>query len=102
MAGAPADSSADTPARERGVVLARLTGLAAGACTGSIARARRLQRALKAANLWINCYQMLDPALPFSGDKTRGIAREYGIDEVLSFVKPEALVDAFPAWDRLG
>ena len=72
-------------------------GLAAGAYTGSVARARRLQRGLKAGNVWINCYKMLDPALPFGGDKASGIARECGIDGVLNFVKPKALVDAFPA-----
>lgn len=71
-------------------------GLAAGAYTGSVARARRLQRGLKAGNVWINCYKMLDPALPFGGDKASGIARECGIDGVLNFVKPKALVDAFP------
>ena len=72
-------------------------GLAAGAYTRSVARARRLQRGLKAGNVWINCYKMLDPALPFGGDKASGIARECGIDGVLNFVKPKALVDAFPA-----
>ena len=72
-------------------------GLAAGAYTGSVARARRLQRGLKAGNVWINCYKMLDPALPFGGDKASGIARECGIDGVLNFVKPKALVDAFPS-----
>ena len=71
-------------------------GLAAGAYTGSVARARRLQRGLKAGNVWINCYKMLDPALPFGGDKASGIARECGIDGMLNFVKPKALVDAFP------
>ena len=71
-------------------------GLAAGAYTRSVARARRLQRGLKAGNVWINCYKMLDPALPFGGDKASGIARECGIDGVLNFVKPKALVDAFP------
>ena len=71
-------------------------GLAAGAYTGSVARARRLQRGLKAGNVWINCYKMLDPALPFGGDKASGIARECGIDGVLNFVKPKTLVDAFP------
>ena len=71
-------------------------GLAAGAYTGSVARARRLQRGLKAGNVWINSYKMLDPALPFGGDKASGIARECGIDGVLNFVKPKALVDAFP------
>ena len=71
-------------------------GLAAGAYTGSVARARRLQRGLKAGNVWINCYKMLDPALPFGGDKASGIARECGIDGVLNFVKPKALVDSFP------
>lgn len=70
-------------------------GLAAGAYTGGAARARRLQHELRAGSVWINCYKLLDPALPFGGDKASGIARECGIDGVLSFVKTKSLVEAF-------
>ena len=69
-------------------------GLAAGAYTMNASRVRRLQRNLRAGNVWINCYKMLDPALPFGGDKASGIGRECGIDGILNFVKPKSLVEA--------
>ena len=69
-------------------------GLAAGAYTMNASRVRRLQRNLHAGNVWINCYKMLDPALPFGGDKASGIGRECGIDGILNFVKPKSLVEA--------
>lgn len=70
-------------------------GLAAGIFTSNSSRARRMQKRIKAGNVWINCYKMLDPALPFGGDKSSGIARECGVDGILNFVKPKTIVEAF-------
>jgi aldehyde dehydrogenase (NAD+) len=70
-------------------------GLAAGVYSGNSGRGRRMLRDLDAGNVWLNCYKLLDPALPFGGDKASGINRECGIDGMLSFVKPKTLVEAF-------
>jgi acyl-CoA reductase-like NAD-dependent aldehyde dehydrogenase len=70
-------------------------GLAAGICTGSAARARRLTRKLTAGNVWVNTYKALDPAMPFGGNNASGINRECGIDGLLSFVRPKAIVEAY-------
>ena len=70
-------------------------GLAAGVYSGNSGRGRRMLRDLDAGNVWLNCYKVLDPALPFGGDKASGINRECGIDGMLSFVKPKTLVEAF-------
>jgi acyl-CoA reductase-like NAD-dependent aldehyde dehydrogenase len=70
-------------------------GLAAGICTDSAARARRLTRKLTAGNVWVNTYKALDPAMPFGGNNASGINRECGIDGLLSFVRPKAIVEAY-------
>jgi len=53
-------------------------GLDAGVWTNDISRAHRAARWLKAGTVWINAYNVLDPALPFGGYKQSGWGREQG------------------------
>jgi phenylacetaldehyde dehydrogenase len=46
--------------------------------TNDISRAHRAARWLKAGTVWINAYNVLDPALPFGGYKQSGWGREQG------------------------
>jgi acyl-CoA reductase-like NAD-dependent aldehyde dehydrogenase len=52
-------------------------GLAAGIWTRDISRAHRVARRLKAGTVWINCYMVLDFAMPFGGYKQSGHGREF-------------------------
>jgi acyl-CoA reductase-like NAD-dependent aldehyde dehydrogenase len=70
-------------------------GLAAGLYTRDHDRARRLSSALRAGNVWVNGYKKLDPALPFGGVKGSGFGRECGIDGVLAFTRPKAVVECY-------
>jgi acyl-CoA reductase-like NAD-dependent aldehyde dehydrogenase len=54
-------------------------GLAAGIWTRDIARAVRAARAFRAGNVYVNCYDRGDIALPFGGYKQSGI----GVDKSL-------------------
>jgi len=53
-------------------------GLSAGIWTNNLKHAHRAAAALKAGTVWINCYNLVDPATPFGGFKQSGWGREHG------------------------
>ncbi|MCH7775393.1 MAG: aldehyde dehydrogenase family protein, partial [Gemmatimonadetes bacterium] len=65
---------------EEGIALANETiyGLAAGIWTKDIQKAHRVARSIKAGTVWINTYNMYDPAAPFGGYKASGYGRDLG------------------------
>lgn len=53
-------------------------GLSAGLWTNDLTQAHRIAAAIKAGTVWINCYNLTDPASPFGGYKQSGWGREMG------------------------
>jgi len=53
-------------------------GLAAAVWTRDIKKAHHIAAELKAGTVWINCYFVLDSAMPFGGYKQSGWGREMG------------------------
>jgi phenylacetaldehyde dehydrogenase len=53
-------------------------GLGAGVWTSNIRTAHRLAERLQAGSVWINCFNLVDPATPFGGVKQSGWGREMG------------------------
>ncbi|MDX1723528.1 MAG: aldehyde dehydrogenase family protein [Pseudomonas sp.] len=51
-------------------------GLAAGLWTNDLRSAHRVAAQLKAGSVWINCWNVVDPASPFGGYKQSGWGRE--------------------------
>ena len=53
-------------------------GLAAGIWTRDLSTAHSLAAELRAGTVWVNCYNVIDAALPFGGYKQSGWGREMG------------------------
>ena len=53
-------------------------GLAAAVWTRDVAKAHKFAAKIRAGTVWVNCYDVFDPAAPFGGFKMSGIGRELG------------------------
>ena len=62
-------------------------GLAAAVWTRDVRRAHEIAHKLKAGTVWINTYNMYDPAAPFGGCKQSGFGRELGMHALESYTQ---------------
>jgi acyl-CoA reductase-like NAD-dependent aldehyde dehydrogenase len=53
-------------------------GLSGAVWTNDVKKAHKLAAHIKAGTIWVNCYNALDPAMPFGGYKMSGYGRELG------------------------
>ena len=66
-------------------------GLGAGIWTHDISKAHRAAAALQAGTVWINCYGLTDPAMPFGGYKQSGIGRELGMQSLELYTQTKSV-----------
>lgn len=66
-------------------------GLGSGVWTKDVSKAHRMAGAIRAGTVWVNCYQMMDPAVPFGGYKMSGYGRESGVEHVHEFLNTKAV-----------
>lgn len=62
-------------------------GLGSGIWTRDVSKAHAVAKGLRAGSVWVNCYQAMDPAVPFGGFKMSGYGKESGrqqLDEYLN------------------
>jgi acyl-CoA reductase-like NAD-dependent aldehyde dehydrogenase len=70
---------------------ATVYGLAAAVWTRDISKAHRVARAIKAGTVWINSYNLYDPALPFGGFKESGFGRDQGRDALEKYTQTKSV-----------
>ena len=92
LAVLPFDDAADAVAKANGTIY----GLAAGVWTKDVAKAHRVAAAVRAGTVWVNTYNLYDPALPFGGFKQSGFGRDLGIDAVEGYLETKSV------WIDLG
>ncbi|GGD79865.1 aldehyde dehydrogenase family protein [Croceicoccus mobilis] len=66
-------------------------GLGSGVWTRDLATAHKMARGIKAGSVWVNCYQMLDPGVPFGGYKMSGFGRESGPHHIEEYLETKAV-----------
>jgi aldehyde dehydrogenase (NAD+) len=66
-------------------------GLAAAVWTRDVSKAHRIARALKAGTVWVNSYNLYDPALPFGGFKESGFGRDQGRDALEKYTQTKSV-----------
>ncbi|MFP6582572.1 MAG: aldehyde dehydrogenase family protein [Candidatus Hydrogenedentota bacterium] len=66
-------------------------GLAAGIWTSDVSKAHKIAAGLKAGTVWINCYNLFDPHMPFGGFKQSGIGREMGPEALENYLQTKSV-----------
>lgn len=69
-------------------------GLAAGVWSNDLGAVQRLTRDLQAGTVWVNTYNLFDPALPFGGYKQSGWGRETGMAAVELYTQTKTVAAA--------
>ena len=70
---------------------ATVYGLAAAVWTRDVSKAHRVARAVKAGTVWVNTYNLYDPALPFGGFKESGFGRDQGKDALEKYTQTKSV-----------
>jgi acyl-CoA reductase-like NAD-dependent aldehyde dehydrogenase len=73
-----------------------LYGLAAGVFTSDVRKAHRVAAALKAGTVWVNTWNVFDPASPFGGYRMSGFGRELGAQGIDLYTQTKSV------WVNLG
>lgn len=66
-------------------------GLGAAVWTRDMARAQRVASGLIAGTVWTNCFNLLDPAVPFGGVRMSGFGRENGMAQLHDYLTLKTL-----------
>ena len=66
-------------------------GLGSGVWTTNVSKAVKISKALRAGSVWVNCYQAMDPAVPFGGYKMSGYGRESGKQHLEEYLNVKAV-----------
>ena len=65
--------------------------LGAAVWTRDLGTASRMSRALRAGSVWVNAYNLLDPAVPFGGMRMSGYGKENGRAQLYDYLNMKSL-----------
>jgi acyl-CoA reductase-like NAD-dependent aldehyde dehydrogenase len=71
-------------------------GLSGSVWTRDVAKAHKVARAIRAGTVWVNTYNLYDPALPFGGFKQSGFGRDLGHEAIDGYLETKSV------WIDLG
>jgi aldehyde dehydrogenase (NAD+) len=66
-------------------------GLGAGVWSRNVSTVHTVAKALRTGSVWANCYQVMDPAIPFGGYKSSGFGRESGVEHLHEYLQTKAV-----------
>ena len=66
-------------------------GLGAGVWSRSVSTVHKVAKALRTGSVWANCYQVMDPAIPFGGYKQSGFGKESGVEHLHEYLQTKAV-----------
>jgi aldehyde dehydrogenase (NAD+) len=62
-------------------------GLGGGVWTRDVGKAHLVSKRIRAGVVWVNCYNVSDPAMPFGGYKSSGYGRESGRQQLEDYLQ---------------
>ncbi len=71
-------------------------GLGAALWTRDAGLARRGVRRLRAGSVWVNCYNLVDPAVPCGGYRMSGYGRENGLAQLEDYLATKSVWESNP------
>ena len=66
-------------------------GLAGGVWSRDLSNVHRVAHGLRTGTVWANCYQVMDPAVPFGGYKMSGYGRESGTEHMSEYTQTKSV-----------
>jgi aldehyde dehydrogenase (NAD+) len=69
-----------------GLANATQFGLGGGVWTRDVGKAHSVSKRIRAGVVWVNCYNVSDPAMPFGGYKSSGYGRESGRQQLEDYL----------------
>ncbi len=67
-------------------------GLGSGVWSRNVSTIHRVAKGLRTGTVWANCYQLMDPAVPFGGYKMSGFGRESGAEHMQEYLQTKAVL----------
>jgi aldehyde dehydrogenase (NAD+) len=66
-------------------------GLGSGVWSNSLDKVKHVTKMIQSGTVWVNCYDLMDPGVPFGGYKMSGYGRESGLQHIEEYLNVKAV-----------